>query len=349
MSQAATFRAGKEPDTNGDRTSPSDAASDSPQTSRPEGQDRDRNSGRNRLPAWKSLSFWFVHLFLTLVLRVSGLRGLYLFSVGFGTLEWTINYKRRRKYRRALQRLLPGQFNRTQQRAITRKHFQQARCDKVFYLILDRFSQQQAAALLTIDNRELLHACIDREKGVYIAFSHHGSIHVIAALMAMAGYKTAGVRDRNEGPIRLFVQRRLDRRHGEFQRTRFMFNDAFPREIYRCFEEGYMLASAMDASKKRHANQKSETVELFGEPRELLTGPLHVALRCGAPMLQAFAIAEPNFRYRPHITGMLIDPDELKQPVKAIDRKNAISQGIQRYARTLESVVQEQPALITRP
>ncbi|MGB0716045.1 MAG: hypothetical protein ACPGXK_09210 [Phycisphaerae bacterium] len=315
-----------------------------PRGSAPDGRvELEETRNRNSLPTWKAVSFWLVHRFLTLVLLVTGLRGLYLFSVGFGTLEWSINYKRRRKYRRALNRLLPGQHTRSEQRRITLKHFQQARCDKVFYLILDQLSREQAASLLTIDQKELLHDCIDRERGVYIAFSHHGSIHVIAALMSMAGYKTAGVRDKNEGPIRVYVQRRLDRRHGEFQRTRFMFNDAFPREIYRCFEEGYMLASAMDASRKRNPNQKSESVQMFGEERELLTGPLHVAFRCKSPMLQAFAIAEPNFRYRLHITGMLIDPD------KVTDRGVAISEAIEVYARTLEQLVREQPALITRP
>ncbi len=45
-------------------------------------------------------------------------------------------------------------------------------------------------------------------------------------LLALNGYKTAGVRDRNEGPLRRYVQGRFDRRHPEFQRMRVLFADS---------------------------------------------------------------------------------------------------------------------------
>jgi lauroyl/myristoyl acyltransferase len=216
------------------------------------------------------------------------------------------------------------------------------RCDKLLYLAIDCIPRETARALLTIENRHVLDEATARGRGVYIALSHHGAHHIGAMLLALNGYKTAGVRDRNEGALRRYVQNRFDRRYPEFRRLRVLFSDAFPRDIYRCLQEGYMLGSAMDVSRLRNTSQKTETVSIFGETRSFLSGPLHIALRCRAPVLQAFIVAERDFRYRFAVLGPLIDPETVT------DRDQAVAEAMQTYAANVERYVRSFPALLSR-
>ena len=186
---------------------------------------------------------------------------------------------------------------------------------------------------MTVTNVELLEASLQLGRGVYLAMSHHGPLHVGAMLFCVQGYKTVGVRDRNEGAIRRYVQRRFDLRYPEFRRMRVLFADHFPREIYRCFQEGYVVASAMDVSRVRDPSQRMVEVEAFGERRSFLSGPLHVAYRCKATVLQAFVVPEREFRYRVEITQRLMDPNT--EEAEDVD----VPRAMHVYAANVESFV----------
>jgi predicted LPLAT superfamily acyltransferase len=138
------------------------------------------------------------------------------------------------------------------------------------------------------------------------------------------------------------VQSRFDRLYPEFQRMRVLFADAYPRDIYRCLKEGYVLGSAMDVHRLRHANQRSQAVTVFGERRGFLTGPLRVALRCRTPVLQAFLLPDTGLRYRLEIVDTLLDPDRVS------DEDSAVSAALDRYCRNVERCVRAHPSLITR-
>ena len=295
-----------------------------------------------RLSWWEYVSFTLSHTLAAGLLMVLRPRGLYAFARFFGTLEWLINHKRRRRFRRALKRVMGADFPPAERRRATREFFMRTRCDKIFYLIFDSLPRDRAQTLLTIDRQDLLDEAVARGRGVYVAMSHHGAHHVIAMLMALRGYQIAGVRDRNEGALRRYVQDRFDRRYPEFQRMRVLFSDAYPRDIYRCLKDGYLLGSAMDVSRVRHATQKAEEIEVFGEKRPFLTGPLRVALRCKAPILQAFVLPDPNFGYRLHIVGRLLDPDQVS------DESEAVAEAARTYAANVEQYVRQYPSLITR-
>ncbi|MHC5112785.1 MAG: lysophospholipid acyltransferase family protein [Planctomycetota bacterium] len=295
------------------------------------------------LTLWERISFTTTHHSLALLSKVIGLGGLYHFGRAFGTLEWLVNYKRRRRYRKALKRVFGDEMSKAERKRTTREHFCQTRCDKILYLILDTLSREKATSLLTIENREILDQCVERGRGGFFAYSHHGPLHVVSVLITMYGYKTVAVRDNKESAIRRFVHERLDRKYSEFSRMRFIFNDSFPREIFRCYKEGYLLGSAMDATSKRHPNQKAEEAIMFGESRPFLTGPFHIALRSGAPVYQGFAIADRNFKYRFRVPEMLLDPDKIE------DREAAIIKAVERYAANVESLIRSQPSLITKP
>jgi len=161
-------------------------------------------------------------------------------------------------------------------------------------------------------------------------------------LMAIRGYKVGGVRDRREGAMRRYVQSLYDRKYPEFGRARVLYADSFPREIYRCLKEGFVLGSAMDVSRVRDPRQRSQEVEIFGRPQVFLTGPLRIAIRCRTPVLQAFLIPGRDFRYELQFVESLIDP-QLSE-----DEEQVVERAIIRYAKNVETYVRTYPSSMTR-
>ena len=223
---------------------------------------QDQVAGSADLSTWERLSFGIAHRAASLLLAILGISGLYRLGRTFGTVEWIINFKRRRRFGRALSAVIHPLSSQSRRRH-TREHFMQTRCDKLYYLVFDQIPRDAALSSLTISKQELLDRALARGNGAYLALCHHGPLHVAAMLMALRGYKVAGVRDRREGAIRRYVQSLYDRKYPEFGRMRVMYADSYPREIYRCLQEGYVLGSAMDVSRVRDPRQRSHEVEIF--------------------------------------------------------------------------------------
>lgn len=295
-----------------------------------------------RLNWWEYSTFTLAHAGSSALLLLFKLPGLHWFGRVLGTIEWLINYKRRRRFATALRQVLGREATGAERRRWTREYFTRSRCDKLFYLIFDRIPRAKAMSLLSIGNQDLLDRSLTRGRGVYMAMSHHGALHVVSMLMALRGYKTAGVRDRREGAMRQYIQERFDRRYPEFARMRVLYADSYPREIYRCLTDGFVLGSAMDVSRVRQPNQKTEEVAVFGETRPFPSGPLRIAHRCRAPVLQAFVLPENGFRYRLEIVGMLIDPDV------STHEDLAVAEAMRTYATNVERYVRASPSLLTR-
>lgn len=296
------------------------------------------------LSAWERVSFSGTHKMCGALLFVFGLRGLFLLAQAFGTLEWLINFKRRKRFRRALARVMETVPPVRERMRLTRDFFMQSRCDKVFYLIVDRLDRKQAASLLSIPRVDIFDRAIARGRGVYLAMSHHGAHHVLAMLLSLQGYRTVTIRDRNESGLRLFMQDRFDRRYPDVARLRTLFSDSYPREIYRCFSEGYIVGSAIDIRRPRQEHQKTEQLTMFGEEQAFLSGPFRVALRCGATVLQAFVTPERNFRYRMDVAETLSE----SEPVSSASNKELITKALRKYAKNVESTVRATPSLMSR-
>jgi len=291
---------------------------------------------------WERFSFSTIHGAATAILRLTGLGGLYRFGQFFGTLEWLINYRRRRRFSRALKRVLGRHLDDAERRRWTRDHFVKTRCDKLFYLILDRIPRERAAGLLTIGNETALREAFVRGRGICAATSHHGALHVVAMLLFLRGFKVAGVRDRKQSGLRRFVQRRFDLKYPELGRARILYADSFPREIFRSYREGYLIGSSMDVSRVREAHQRMEEVTIFGESKLFLSGPLRIALRCGATIFQVFIRLDPGFRYRVDFIGPLVDP------ATDHDEDSSVTAMIRTYAANVEKNVRATPSLMTK-
>ena len=297
---------------------------------------------REGLSWWESFSFSITHAVVSRLLLILTLPGLYRFARLFGTVEWVVNHKRRRRFIAAYRKVLGHEPTASQRRRASREFFTQSRCDRLFYLVFDRIPRDKVVSLFSIDQPDILKRSVARG-GVYLATAHHGSMHLLGLFLVACGYKTAGVRDPNEGAMRRYIQNRLDRRESQSQRLRLLYSGHYPRDIYRCFQDGYILGSSMDIHRVRDPKQKMIEVDIFGEKRMFLTGPLRTAIRCRVPALQVFLIPETNFRYRLEIAEVLFDPE-----TASADHDDLIPQAVHNYTANVEVYMKGQPHLMTR-
>jgi lauroyl/myristoyl acyltransferase len=291
---------------------------------------------------WQRFTFSVVRTFLWGVMVLFSLRGLYLLGQWFGTLEWLINYRHRRRFRRRLKAVSGGSLPAKERRRQARRFFRRTRCDKIFYLIFDRIPKDKAISRFHVARPELLEEAIGRGRGCFVATAHFGANHVAAMLLALRGYKVAGVRDPHEGGIRRYVQALFDRRYPEFGRVRIMSSEAYPRDIYRCFQDNYVLGASLDVQRVRDAHKRSVRVRLFEQEREYPVGTVQIALRCGAGVLQGFIVSEPNFHYRFDLLGPLVpSPAPPESP-------ELLQQAMQTYADNVERYLREYPDHLSR-
>jgi len=318
-------------------------------TARPPSQETTglRTEGPTRagdLSVWDRMKFMLVRGFLWAWARSFSLKGLYLFGQFFGTCEWLINYKRRRRFHENMNQIFGAAFE--QNRGVLRwacwRHFTRIRCDKLFYLIFDKLPREKILNRIRFHNREILDEAIRRNKGVYVCMSHNGSHHVLILLMALMGYRVAGVRDKNEGALRKYVQEKYDETFPEFRAIRMFFADSYPRDLYRCFRDGFILGSALDVARQRSAHLRTSEVKMFGQEREFLTGPMHIALRCGAPILQGFVVSSKNFYFKLIVKEPLVDPDT------AGDDPATVQNAMQHYADNIAEHLMAYPDHISK-
>ncbi len=292
-----------------------------------------------RVTLWDRASFTLACSTVRLLARVLTLNGLYWFGTCFATLEWSINFKRRRRFAKTLKRIL-GDVSPSDRRRHTRNHFIRTRCDKLFYLVFDRLTRSEATKRFEIVNRSLIDDAIARGGGVYIALSHLGAHHVAGQMLVALGYKVAGVRDAREGAMRRFVQDKYARQNKD--RVRYFFTDTYPREIYRCFQDNFIVGSAIDVSRVRNAIQRAIEASIWNEKRPILVGPMRIALRCNAPVLQASIVSKPGFRYQFQVKGPLVDA--------GVDGRStdALEGAVRAYAENVEAFGREYPCHVSR-
>lgn len=303
---------------------------------------RGRGAAGRRGLSWSARAkFGLVRWFIWGWTRLFSLRGLYLLGTSFGTLEYLINFKRRRRYMRELRRVFEGAIAPSRERRITLSYFRRTRCDKLYYLIFDRLPREKIMRRIRFQGREYLDAGLARGNGVYVMLSHNGSHHVAGVLMALLGYRCAGVRDPNEGAIRVYMREQYARTFPEFGAIRVLYADAFPREIFRCFQENRVVGTALDVGRVRGQALKTCEIRIFGETREFLTGTLQVAIRCGATVVQAFVVSRRNFYYRLIVKPPLYVPRDGEDPPP-------IPELMQRYADGIASHVREHPDHLSR-
>ncbi len=169
-------------------------------------------------------------------------------------------------------------------------------------------------------------------------------MHIAGLLLALLGYKCAGVRDRNEGALRVFMQEAAAESFPELRAVRMLYADTFPRDIYRCFHDNFVLGASLDVARVRGQKLRTCPVTMFGERREFLTGTAQIALRSGATIVPFFVVSRRNFYFRLVVRPPLYLPGRPADP----ERPEVLSELMQRYADEIAAHVREHPDHLSR-
>jgi lauroyl/myristoyl acyltransferase len=315
------------------------AESDIPESSASRSSDNDDVIG-----PWGRLKFEFIRGFLWTWTRCFSLKGLYLLGAAFGVCEWMLNYNRRRRFRQHLRTGFGkiGMLDKADARRACLQQFIRTRCDKLFYLIFDKLPKETILSRVRFVREPDLAQAAARGKGVYVCTSHIGSMHVVGLIMALKGYRVAGVRDPKEGAARRYIQQKYEETFPEFSTIRILYANMYPRDIYRCFQEGYIMGSSLDVGRQRAAQLRTITVNLFDQPRDFAVGPVQIALRCGAPIYQTFLLSRKDFYFDLLLLGPLAEPESTS------DSPETLKEVLQKYADNIAEFLAEHPDHISR-
>ena len=300
----------------------------------------ERPAERDRpIPLFVRVRIAFVRSFLINYARALGMSGLYRLGRFFGFLEFLCDYKRRRRADRKLIDLFGDELSPAVRRRHVIRYFMRVRCDKMFYTIMDRIPRGKLLNRIKLKNRESVDGPLAEGKGLYVALCHYGAHHVAGLMMALLGYKLAGVRDARESHVRRYIQNKYRETFPEVAAMKILMATSFPRQIIRQFKEGQLVASLLDVDRRRGETTRTQKVQFFGKPREFLTGPVQIALRCGAPMIQGFIVSRPNFYYQLIPSPPLIDPAEAEK----MSEDEVLRHVMDRYALGVEQFVRRHP------
>ncbi len=303
---------------------------------------RETDAGAERpIPPLVRARLWCVRTFLVGWSRLFAMSGLYRLGQLFGTLEYLTDYRRRRRVHEKLRDLFKDEQPPSWRRRVTWRYFMRVRCDKMFYTIMDRIPRGKLMNRIKMIGGENLDEGLARGCGVYVALCHYGAHHVAALMTALLGYRLAGVRDPKESHSRRYIQNKYRTTFPEVAAMRMFHATSFPRAIYRQFKENCIVASLLDVDRSRGEHTRTAPVTFFGTRRAFLTGPVQIAARCGAPMLQGFIESRKNFYYRLVATPPLAQPEDFQ------DEDAAIARALQRYAEGVERFVREHPDHVT--
>jgi lauroyl/myristoyl acyltransferase len=289
------------------------------------------------IPLYTRFRIGFVRNFLMFWVWCFSLSGLYILGRVFGTLEYLIDYRRRKRVRRALRAMFKDEYPAAWYRKMSRRYFMRIRCDKMFYTIMDRIPRDKLMKRIKPKGAKYVDAALQKGNGCYIALCHYGSFHVAGLLAALLGYDIVGVRDPKESPVRKYIQKKYNETFPEVARMKLFYSGQFPREIYRQFRANGVVASLLDVGRIRGEHLKTCPVKIFGETREFLVGPVQMAIRAGAPMLQSFVVSRKNFYYQLVGTAPLYDV-----PITE-DEEKLLPEVMQRYANGVEAFAREHP------
>lgn len=289
------------------------------------------------IPRLTRLRILSVRAFLMGWVHCFSLSGLYRLGQFFGTLEFLTDYKRRRRVERKLVSFFKDEFPASWRRRVNWRYFMRMRCDKMFYTIMDRIPRGKLMNRIKLVGRRHIDDALANGNGAYVALCHFGSHHVAGLMMALLGYELAGVRDPRESAVRRYILQKYRETFPEVSRVQFFPATSFPRGIYRFLKSNRIVASLLDADRKRGEHTKTHLATVFGEERAFLVGPLQIAFRCGATTLQGFVESRRNFYYRLIITPPLIEPGTGE------DEAGTIARVIQHYADGVERFARKHP------
>lgn len=211
-------------------------------------------------------------------------------AVAIGSLLWALAGGARQRVERNL-RHIPALANdpaRLQQAA--RGAFQQMALNYLDFLRGPHISDAELTSGWTIEHQEAFDEMIGRGRGMIVLSGHFGNFELGASRFGALGYSLmAPVEHMEPEPLfQFFCQMR------QHHRLRVVAADSREslREMMDALKRGEIVIFLAD----RHVLGASVTVSLFGEPAQLPTGPIALALRSGAPVMGIYCWREGRGR-----------------------------------------------------
>lgn len=190
-------------------------------------------------------------------------------------------------------------------------------------------TDKELASLATIRGWEHIERALSRGKGAIVFTAHFGSPALVAQLLAVRGFKVTTAAE----PVR--PQRLLDlmtRVRGSRGITLLPLNQRSARELAEVLRRNEVVGVVAD----RDIQGTGITVDLFGVPKNLPSGPVLLALRSGAPILPAFTYRREGNR----LEGVIGEPVALE---RTGDLRRDVKINTQALARVLERAISEAP------
>ena len=193
---------------------------------------------------------------------------------------------------------------------------------------LSRLSHQEIKAMTQIEGFDNMTGPLDRGKGVVLITAHIGNIDIMGQLPGAFGVPISGPVERTK-PDRLFEYTlRLRRSHG----VKLIPSDGPMMELYRALKRGEIVGLPTD----KGIADNTRTIEFFGAPAPLPSGPVRLALRTGAALVPAYCLRLPDDTFKVRVEPEL----ELQQ---SGDREADELDGMRKIVTSMEKVISENP------
>lgn len=252
-------------------------------------------------------------------------------------IAWTVQWRNRRIITDHLSAVVSRELHPDQTRKLTRKIYEGRWAEQFSYSAAKR---KTACQSMTITGLEHLNGALSRGKGAILWEIPFGKRLLGKVALMQKGFAFSQVHDQEHGGSRSWLGQRFVRKF-----YRQAEGELFPEIIdiqadslaylrrlaERLSRNGIVCIPAL--GEKGH---KFVTVEFLGFRRRIATGAVNLARMTGAPLLPIFCVKQEDG------TDRLI----VEQPITTGGSeywRDAAGQGIQEYARLLESYIRRYP------
>lgn len=171
--------------------------------------------------------------------------------------------------------------------------------------------------------RETFDACLKEGRGLIVVSAHLGNWELGAAAVAQCGYRINAVALWQPDP-------RLNALYQSYRIARQIHPIPFGRAARGCLaalRRNEIVALVGD----RDYTGSRDTVEFFGRPARLPTGPARLALSTGAPLVCAFMVRQPGDTYRYVVC----------EPIRVNAARDTLATVMRQVANCLEQVIRQ--------
>ncbi len=248
-------------------------------------------------------------------------------GAGIGDLAYRCVKRRRRIALKNLKMALGSEKSDEELKQIARRSFQNMGKTLVEFLCFPKYSAEQLAHLARIEGMENLHRAMAKGKGVILISAHFGNWELIfPALSTLIDFSAV---------VQSFKHHRLDKLVNSFRTRRggeVIKREVAVRQCLKLLRQGRCVAILGD----QNAGESGVFIDFFGIPASTPRGPIMLALRTGATILNILDIRQDDDS---HIIS-ISEPLELEV---SGDLDQDVKINTARFVRYLENTIRKYP------